>query len=268
MLARLPRSRALRCLDCLRPLSTAFAPLDDPVGAAGDEEVRRDLAAAHTLSHHHGFDELVWNHISARLDESGAFLVTPGDLHFDEVRAADLVRSSPQNVNVTSDVIHSTIYKARPDVNAIVHHHTTAVVAVSALEGGIQYLTQDSAAFYGRVAYHDWEGVSDDYDECARIAEKVAGGAHTVIMRNHGALTFGASVAEAWVRHYYLDRVCAVQVAAAGRPTVQPSAEVLEHAARQYGDCTTDGPFRHGKYEWAALLRQAERLQANQPKMR
>ena len=65
-----------------------------------------------------------------------------------------------------------------------------------------------------------------------------------------------------------LDRVCAVQVAAAGRPTVQPSAEVLEHAARQYGDCTTDGPFRHGKYEWAALLRQAERLQANQPTMR
>ena len=67
--------------------------------------------------------------------------------------------SSPSNVNVTSDVIHSMLYKARPDINAIVHHHTTAVVAVSALQSGLQYLTQDSSAFYGRVAYHPWEGL-------------------------------------------------------------------------------------------------------------
>ena len=85
--------------------------------------IRRDLAAAHTLSAHHGFDEMIWNHISARINDNGAFLVTPGTLHFDEVRCCDLVVSSPDNVNVTSDVIHSAIYATRPDVGAIVHHH-------------------------------------------------------------------------------------------------------------------------------------------------
>jgi ribulose-5-phosphate 4-epimerase/fuculose-1-phosphate aldolase len=249
-------ARRLASLALRRLLSTATAPLLE-------SSIRDDLAAAHTLSHHYGFDELVWNHISARIpgEESGAFLVTPGHLHFDEVRPSNLVRSSAQNTNVTSDVIHSTVYKARPDVGAIVHHHTTAVVAVSAMAEGLQFLTQDSAAFYGRVAYHDWEGVSDDYDESARIAAKVAGGAHTVIMRNHGGLTFGETVGEAWVRHYYLDRVCRVQVAVGGNKLVEPDAAVLEHAASQY-DPAGDGSFRHGKYEWDALRRQAERLRA------
>ena len=235
----------------------------EPSRTLDEASVRRDLAAAHTLSHHHGFDEMVWNHISARLDDEGGFLVTPGNLHFDEVRADNLVRSSADNVNVTSDVIHSAIYKARPDVGAIVHHHTTAVVAVASLAGGLAYLTQDSAAFYGRVAYHAWEGVSDDYDECGRLADLVASGAHTVLMQNHGALTFGETVGEAWVRHLYLDRVCRVQIATAGQPFVQPDVAVLEHAARQYEP--PDGAFRHGKYEWDALLRQAARLQAAQP---
>jgi ribulose-5-phosphate 4-epimerase/fuculose-1-phosphate aldolase len=221
--------------------------------------VRRDLAAAHTLSHHYGFDELVWNHISARLDEEGHFLVTPGDLHFDEVGPSQLVLSSSSNVNVTSDVIHSTIYNVRPDVGAIVHHHTPAVVAVSAMEGGLQFLTQDSAAFYGKVAYHPWEGVSDDYEECARIAEAAANGAHTIMMCNHGALTLGATVAEAWVRYYYLDRVCQVQCSIpGGRQIVQPDKKVLEHAASQYEP--PGGAFRHGKYEWESLLRLASRV--------
>lgn len=185
--------------------------------------------------------------------------MTPGDLHFDEVRPHNLVLSSPNNVNVTSDVIHSMIYKRRPDVGAIVHHHTTAVVAVSAMEGGLQCLTQDSAAFYGKVAYHPWEGVSDDYDECERIAAAVADGQHTVLLKNHGALTFGATVAEAWVKYYYLDRVCQVQCSLGGHAVSVPDPAVLEHAARQYDP--PDGAFRHGKLEWASLLRLAERLQ-------
>lgn len=173
--------------------STAASAVEAPEAAA-----RRDLAAAHALSADFGFDELVWNHISARVP--GGFLVTPGDLMFDEVHEDDFVRSSPNNANVTSDVIHAAVYTARPDVGAIVHHHTTAVVAVACLPGGLRYLTQDASAFYGRVAYHEWEGLSDDYEECERLAAAVAGGANTVLMRHHGALTFGATVAEAWVR--------------------------------------------------------------------
>ena len=155
--------------------------------SAAEAAVRFDLAASHHLSAAYGFDELVWNHISARM-EGPAFLVTPGDLHFDEVSPSNLIISSGKNANVTADVIHSAIYKARPDVGAIVHHHSTAVVAVSCMRSGFRYLTQDAAAFYGKVAHYDWEGVSDDYDECARIAAALGPTAHTLIMRNHGAV--------------------------------------------------------------------------------
>jgi ribulose-5-phosphate 4-epimerase/fuculose-1-phosphate aldolase len=223
-----------------------------------DESVKRDLVAAHRLSHHHGFDELVWNHISARtmdVGNSNRFLVTPGDLMFDEVDESSLVESSPANINVTSDVLHAAIYKARPDVRAIVHHHTTEVVAVACMQSGLRYLTQDGAGFFGKVAYHNWEGISDDYDECARVAAALGPTAHTLLMRNHGAITVGTSVAEAWIRYYYLDRCCRVQVAAGSAALHEPDAAVLAHAAKQY-----DGAFAHGKMEWAALLRLAARL--------
>ena len=129
------------------------------------------------------------------------------------------------------------------------------------MQDGLQFLTQDSAAFYGKIAYHPWEGVSDDYDECARIAAAAAGGAHTIMLRNHGALTLGATVAEAWVRYYYLDRVCQVQCSIlGGRALVQPGKDVLKHAASQYEP--PSGAFRHGKFEWPSLLRLAKRVQA------
>ena len=126
-----------------------------------EHALRRELTIAHTLSHHHGFDELVWNHISARLpstsshaadaaDVAPSFLVTPGDVGFEEVTPATLVKSSPDNVNVTADVIHSAIYAARPDVHAIVHHHTPAVVAVACMQGGLRFLTQVRARWYHR----------------------------------------------------------------------------------------------------------------------
>ena len=238
---------------------------------------------------------MVWNHISARLP-SGGFLVTPGDRLFDEVTHVNLTKSSPSNVNVTADVIHAAIYDARtrtrtrgmastpddlnqpllcalhcspalfeslvragPDVRAIVHHHTPSVVAVSCMEGGLQYLTQDASAFVDRVAYHDWEGVSDDYDEKSRLAAALGPKAHTLLMRHHGAVTCGQSVAEAWVRYYYLERICAVQCAAASKPCRQPSPAVLAHSFTQLGP---DGPFAHGKFEWAALLRLSAQLQA------
>ena len=128
----------------------------------------------------------------------------------------------------------------------------------------MRFVTQDSAAFHKRVAYHAWEGISDDYDECARLGEvaKEAACIHTVFLRHHGALTFGRTVAEAWVRYFYLDRVCRAQVmlmsANSGYSVSQPSAEVLEHAAQQYGP---EGLFCHGFAEWPALTRLAERLQ-------
>ena len=249
---------------------------------------RRHLAAAHTLSHHFGFDELTWNHISARLPHVGGvagkvdgegrggiggvgglggggvrFIVTPGDRLFNEVTPLNLSVSSPSNVNVTADVIHAAIYNARPDVHAIVHHHTPAVVAVACLAEGLQLLTQDGAAFLGRVAYHEWEGVSDDYDEKEHIASSLGQDAHTLIMRHHGAVTCGKTVAEAWVRYFYLDRMCQAQLLAMGaggtKPPRQPPAAVLARGFEQLGP---GSPYCHGKFEWDALLRLADSLQA------
>lgn len=108
------------------------------------------------------------------------------------------------------------------------------------MEGGLQLLTQDSSAYVGHVAYHDWEGVSDDYDEKGRLAAALGPTAHTLIMRHHGAVTCGATVAEAWVRYYYLDRICTVQVAASAKPCRTPNAAVLDHSFQQLGP---NGPF-------------------------
>jgi len=259
---------------------TASLSKDDAMSA---EEValREELTDAHILSHHYGFDELVWNHISARLEtDKPDFLVTSGEEHFEEVQPETLVKSSSANANITADVIHSAIYKARPDVGAIVHHHSTAVAAVGVLESGLKYLTQDAAAFYGLVSYHAWEGISEDYDECERLAKSLGPTAHTLIMRNHGALTVGRTVAEAWTRYFFLERVCRVQILCGSNAVVEPPVAVLEHTAEQYVVATkqeTEAPaaettepngqpacpeFKHGLAEWGALKRLAKRLRA------
>lgn len=181
---------------------------------------------------------------------------------YQEMTAEDVVRNDDTG-NVTSDVIHGAIYRARPDVHAIVHTHTTPITTVSCLQNGLEYFTQDSAAFYGRVAYYEWEGMSDDYEEQVRIGAAVtppvgqddSGVPHTLIMRNHGAVTTGATLGEAFVRMYYLDRICRTQIELlkTGAAINRPPAGVLESTAKQYQDA-----FAHGKYEWDALKRFAE----------
>mmetsp|Transcript_17846 Transcript_17846/g.26715 ORF Transcript_17846/g.26715 Transcript_17846/m.26715 type:complete len:237 (+) Transcript_17846:1-711(+) len=218
-------------------------------------ELKRELAAAHQLTALYKMDDLVWNHISARVpeNEGGGFLVTPGRMMYDEIQPEDIVHSSE---NVTANVIHGAIYKNRPDIGAIVHIHTHAVCTVSTLPQGLQFLTQDAAQFYNNVAYHPWEGISDDFDEQKRLSENLGDSALTLIMRNHGACTMGATVGEAWVRAYYLERVCAVQVASLANPikVEEPEKSVLENAAKQY-----EGEYRPGLHEWSALVRMLER---------
>ena len=226
-----------------------------------DLELRRDLAAAHHLSHAYRFDDLIWNHISARVPgHATKYMVTSGTEHFDEVTASSLVLSTSANANATTDTIHGAIYAARPDVMAIVHHHSTAVVAVSALPEGFKCLSQESTAFHGNIAYHDYQGVSDSSGEGARIVEALGTKCHTLIMRNHGACTTGASVAEAWVRYYYLDLCCRQQLAVAHVPRlIELPKAVLEHSAAQFAPGTM---YQHGNMEWTALRRHAARLQA------
>ena len=234
--------------------------------------LRREMCLAHRLTAHFGMDDLTWNHISCRTTGTD-FLVTPGSIMYPEIMPDDLTLGS-EAVNETGFIIHEALYEARPDVMAIVHTHTPAIMAVSCLEGGLQCITQDGAAFYERVAYHDWEGVSTDGDEKARLGRDMGPSPyHTLIMRNHGACTVGATLGEAWVRMYYLDRICQVQLdlmratagaeaaggaasgAGRGDPICRPTHDMLVHARAQY-----DKEFVPGVHEWPSLLKMGRRL--------
>lgn len=232
-----------------------------PTPANTEAQIRRDLAVAHRLMARYGFDDLCWNHISARCgagdqDEnccnmsSDNYLITPGGMHFSEVSSVDLVLDSTAE---SGNVIHSGIYKHRPDVVSIIHGHTIPIMAVSALKDGFRFLTQDSATFYDKLGYHDWEGVLGCEQEKERIVKNLGSTGVALILRNHGGVTVGRSIQEAWVRFYYLDRCCRVQLEAmkAGSDQlVECSKEMLVHAAEQ-----KEKYFPDGKYEWPALTR-------------
>ena len=174
-----------------------------------DEQLalREDLAAAHWATNHFGMDDLVWNHISARCSD-GTILITPGELLWDAVTPDKIVKQSD---NSTANVIHEAIYDCgREDIRAVVHLHTRAAVAISCMEpGSFEFLDQNSTQFLGEIAYHEYEGLSDDAEgeEKRRIAEDMRLGgpsASVLVMRNHGYCTVGRTVGEAWTRAWCL----------------------------------------------------------------
>lgn len=239
---------------------------------AAEQVLRRDLAIAHRLIAHAGMDELIWNHISARI-EGGGYLVTPGNKHFACMTPNDLVLVGGDDEgagtgangggleNITADVIHGAIYRARPDVQAIVHLHSESGMYVSALEGGLKYYTQDAGAFYGKVAWHAFEGVATDHEEQKRIHDDITTKTpqghlpDVLMMRQHGSTCCGESIGEAFVKNFYLERVCRVQMnldQSAGTG-VEVSDELLEKMSEQFRDPT----LRHG-CEWSAMVEYAE----------
>lgn len=229
-------------------------------------QMRMNLAACYRLADLFGFSDIVWNHITARVPETEHFLINRFGLRFDEVTASNLITldldgnvvdggsgSSAEDVNVTGFVIHSAIHAARPDVQCVMHSHTDAGMAVSVLKGGLLPMIQDALPLYKRVSYHDYEGLAVDTAERKRLAASL-GNNNALILRNHGLLTCGATVGEAFMTMYYLERACKVQlkVLSSGQPYELPSAELCEQAARDYAQ------FPYGKYEWPALLRLAD----------
>jgi len=229
-------------------------------------QARVDLAACYRLADLFGYSDIVWNHITARVPGTDHFLINRFGLRFDEVTASNLVTldldgnvvdagsgRSEEAVNRTGFVIHSTIHAARPDAACVMHSHTEAGMAVSVLEEGLQPMIQDALPLYGRVSYHDYEGLAVDTAERERLAASL-GGNNAMILRNHGLLTCGATVGEAFMTMYYLERACKVQmqVLASGQQYTLPSAELCDQAAREYAD------FPYGRYEWPALVRLAD----------
>ena len=230
-------------------------------------KVRVDLAAAYRLAHLYGWTTtLIYNHISARIPgPDHHFLLNPFGLRWDEVTASNLVKidlegnildDTPYKINNAGYTIHSAIHAAREDAVCVIHTHTEAGMAVSALEDGLLFTNQDSMMFYGNVAYHEFEGIALDLSERERLVGDL-GDKKVMILRNHGLLTTGMSVSDAWVQMYFLEKVCSAQLsllaaASAANGIHHPSREVCEHTAEQYEDSGC------GEREWPALLRQLD----------
>ncbi|WP_417803760.1 class II aldolase/adducin family protein [Thalassospira lucentensis] len=237
-------------------------------------EIRRDLAAAYRLIALEGMDDGIYTHISARLPSGPGgeqrFLLNPFGLRFDEVTASNLVTVDETGaviddpygagVNAAGFTIHSAVHMARHDAVCVLHTHTVAGVAVSSNKEGLLPLNQWSAQFYDRIAFHDYEGIALNLDERARIVADLDGKS-VMLLRNHGTLLLGRSVAEAFKLALNLERSCQAQVAALGMglTPVVLSHEVAEHTAGQY-QSMYDAMEQKGKAdpEWAAELRRLE----------
>ncbi|WP_119458515.1 class II aldolase/adducin family protein [Rhodospirillaceae bacterium SYSU D60014] len=234
--------------------------------------LRVQLAACYRLVARFRMTDLIFTHISARLPgPEHRFLLNPYGLMFEEITASNLVvvdlegqmlSANGHSVNPAGFVIHSAIHGAREDAQCVLHTHTRAGVAVSTLRCGLLPLNQFALQFYNRIAYHDYEGIALDLDERARLVADL-GDKQVMILRNHGLLTVGRSIPEAFVLMFYLERSCEVQIAAqsTGTELILPSPEVCARTERQYNSSGVDDPGDEEGWAltWSALLRMLDR---------
>lgn len=241
---------------------------DDPRDAAtrpeGEQQARRDVAAACRLVEQFGWSDLLASHVSARIPGSDDFLVNPYGLLFEQVTASSLQRVDPQGrlsapsphvLNPGAFIIHSAIYRARPDVQAVIHLHTRDGVAVATQRDGLLPCTQHALVIWHQIAYHEYEGVSTEAAECARIAANL-GARKLLILRNHGTLAAGRSVGEAFALVYRLERACRTQIAAqsGGTPLRPIPEDVAQRSIEQGRAIFSDRGFAPGgELEWRAL---------------
>lgn len=228
---------------------------------ATEAEQRRDLAACYRLADMYKMGKVIWNHITARVPGTiDQLLVFRLGCRYDEVTATNLLKISldgraldgrNDSLNLAAYVIHGGIYRHRPDVMCVMHTHSRGGQAVSCLKEGLLPLSQESMMFYEDIAYHDYEGISDDTSESDRLARDL-GPHNQMILRNHGLITVGSSVAEAFWRMYYLEMACGLQidVLSSGAPYALPPPEIARKVRAQYLK-----DFFPGHYEWPALLR-------------
>jgi len=237
------------------------------VVSAEEWQLRVDLAACYRLVALYGWSDLVFTHISARVPgPEHHFLINPYGLMFDEITASSLVKvdqacnkviDSPFPVNPAGFTIHSCIHELREDVVCVLHTHSRAGVAVSAQKCGVLPISQQSTFVLASLGYHDYEGVALRDDEKPRLQRDLGAG-HFLLLRNHGLLTVGRTVAEAFYYMYYLEQSCRIQLAAqsGGKALTMPPPEVVERTRDQFGS----GPTK-GWLPWQALRRKLDRQQ-------
>jgi ribulose-5-phosphate 4-epimerase/fuculose-1-phosphate aldolase len=241
----------------------------DQVSAA-EWTARVELAAGHRVLAHYGVNDLTYNHFGLRVpDEPDCLLIKRTDWMFSEVTASSLLKVDfDGNVRTDTDVktikggaliIHAGLLKGRSDLNATLHTHTVAGMGVAAHKDGLLPINQHALRFYGEMRYHAFEGFEFDPEMTPKLLRDLDGGSF-LILRNHGVLVCGESVAAAVVNHHFLEMACQGQVAAlsagAGNYTL-PSKAACEYAHSQF---MAGGNFLKGAKDWAACLRLADRL--------
>jgi ribulose-5-phosphate 4-epimerase/fuculose-1-phosphate aldolase len=252
----------------LAPLaSVEIPPMKDRVSPE-EWAIRVDLAAAYRLVAYYGWDDLVFTHLSARVPgPDHHFLLNPYNLMFEEVTASSLVKvgldglavePTPFITNPAGFTIHSAVHMAREDARAVMHLHTPHGQAVSAHGDGLLPLTQTAMLIRDDVAYHDYEGVAVDLDERERIVADL-GDKGAMLLRNHGTLSVGETVGEAFVKMYFLERACQAQILAlsAGDNLNNPPQGSPEVTAQQG---KVGLKLAAGALAWPALLRKVYRL--------
>ncbi|WP_432464150.1 class II aldolase/adducin family protein [Agarivorans sp. QJM3NY_33] len=233
-----------------------------------ERQLRRDLAAAYRLAAMLGWEDTIYTHFSLRLPGSGEpkFLINPFGLMFDEVSASDLIVVDGQgkvlggqaDYNLAGFTIHSAVHMAREDAHCVMHTHTLAGMAVAACDHGLLQLNQISTEFYQGIGYHAYEGVAFNLEERARIQASLADHM-ALILRHHGLLSVGHSVADAFQIMFYLNKACEIQLACAQIAALTPvstiQTQLSDYASQQ---------FRKVAHErqvvWQAWLRKLDRM--------
>lgn len=234
--------------------------------SAEEWQLRVDLAACYRLVAMHGWSDLVFTHISARIPgPDHHFLINPYGLMFDEITASSLVKvdqhcnkviDSPFPVNPAGFVIHSAVHEAREDVQCVLHTHTRAGVAVSAQKCGVLPISQQSTFVLASLAYHDYEGVAFRDEEKPRLQADL-GRANFLMLRNHGLLVCGKTIADAFLSMYTFEATCQIQIAAqAGGELTQVNPQIVKGVAEAMR-VQTDG--LGGAFVWPALIRKLDR---------
>ncbi|WP_293792237.1 class II aldolase/adducin family protein [uncultured Pantoea sp.] len=234
----------------------------------GEWQARTKLAQAYHLAAKLRWTDHIYTHFSLRVPgHQPHFLINAFGQTFDEIQAETLVKididgniiddPTGLGINLAGFVIHSAIHRARPDAHAVLHTHTAAGIGVSAQRNGLLMISQHSTRFHNRLGYHDYEGIALDLDEQQRIVADL-GDLNALILRNHGLLTSGGSIEEAFYNLYYLERACQAQLAAqsGGADLIILPEAVSEKAAQAF-----DNSIRQRKYQlhWDAYIRQLNR---------
>jgi ribulose-5-phosphate 4-epimerase/fuculose-1-phosphate aldolase len=242
--------------------------------SAEEWKARVDLAMLYRLTALHGWDDMIFTHISHRVPgPDHHFLINPYGMLFDEITASSLVKvdldgnvvmESPYFINPAGFTIHSAVHMNREDANVVMHLHTDQGVAVSSQKEGLLPISQTAMAIRADIAYHDYEGIALDLDERERLVADLGPDKHSMLLRNHGTLTCGATAAMAFTRMFFLERACKMQIMAlsADRDGVLECDEGLQRKVAGQGGMTGERSGMHTLTEqliWPAMKRKLDR---------